>query len=236
MTQGKPYLVTGSSPGSMSVTEIDANQACVSSRSIVDMGDVAIYATPDGLAIAGENGVRLITDSLFSRSQWQALNPSSIHGYEHNGRYVFFWQNGGNSGGYVLNFRGEQPELVTLSFHALAGFTDLLEDELYLVTTVGGTTAVRRFDGGNALGYTWQSKELRLENPINPGVALIDAEAYPITFTLFADGVQRHQQSVASGDMFRLPAGYRAKEFQLRVSGTGAINQIIVAENSEELR
>ncbi len=90
LTQGKPVLMTGSSPAGMGAVEIDNDQACVSARSIVDMGDVAVYASPDGLVAAGENGVNLVTEGVFTREQWQALKPESIHAYKFEGRYVFF--------------------------------------------------------------------------------------------------------------------------------------------------
>lgn len=234
-TQGKPVLMTGSSPASVSATEIDSDQACVSSRSIVDMGEVAIYASPDGLVAAGENGMNLITDGVFTREQWQALKPESIHAYKFEGRYVFFYDTGSVRGGYVLNTRTNVPELVTLGFYANAGFNDPVEDALYLVIQEGAQARVKKFHAGTPLTYTWQSKELRLERPINPGCAMIDAESYPVEFTLYADGQQKHTQSVTNDQMFRLPAGYRAKEFQIKVSGSADINQIMVAENPEEL-
>lgn len=235
LTQGKPVLMTGSTPAAMSATEIDSDQACVSSRSIVDMGEVAVYASPDGLVAAGESGVRLITEGVFSRAQWQALKPESIHAYKYEGRYVFFYDTGSVQGGYILNTRTEVPELVTLNFYASAGYNDPIEDALYLVITDAGITRVRKFNEGAPLTYTWQSKEVRTETPINPGCAVIDAESYPVQFTLYADGQQRHTQSVTSGNMFRLPAGYRAKEFQVKVTGSAEINQIIITEIAEEI-
>lgn len=235
LTQGKPVLMTGSTSAAMSATEIDSDQACVSSRSIVDMGEVAMYASPDGIVAAGESGVRVITNGVFSREQWQALKPDSIHAYKYEGRYVFFYDTGSVQGGYILNTRTEVPELVSLNFYATAGFNDPAEDALYLVVTDGTGTRVRKFDGGTPLTYTWQSKEVRTETPINPGCAMIDAEGYPVQFTLYADGQQKHTQSVANRNMFRLPAGYRAKEFQIKVSGAVEINQIFVAENPEEI-
>ena len=236
MTTGKPVLMTGSSPASMTATEIDNNQACVSARSIADMGSVALYASPDGLVAAGENGVSLITEGIFSRDQWQALNPSSIHGYHYEGRYIFFWDNGAQSGGYVFDGRGDVPQISTLNYYAKAGFNDPVDDALYLVITEGGTTTVRKFDAGTAVPYTWQSKEVRLEKPINPSCAIVDAEAYPVTFTLFADGQQKHQQTVSSQSMFRLPAGYLAKEFQFRLNGSVDVNQVLIAESPEEFQ
>lgn len=236
MTTGKPVLMTGSSPAAMTATEIDNNQACVSGRSIADMGSVAIYASPDGLVAAGENGVSLITEGIFTRDQWQALNPSSIHGYHYEGRYIFFWQNGGNSGGYIFDGRGEFPLISTLNYYAKAGYNDPVDDALYLVIETAGVSTVRRFDAGTATPYTWQSKEVRFEKPINPSCGIIDAEAYPVTFTLFADGIQKHTQSVTSGSMFRLPAGYLAKEFHIRLAGSTDVNQVLIAESPEEFQ
>ena len=236
LTQGKPVLVTGSSPGGMSVNEIDSNQSCVSAKSAVDMGEAAIYASPDGLVVAGESGANLITEGIFTRDQWQALNPSSIIAFNYEGRYVFFYKKTDNStGGYVLDPRGERPEIVTLNFYASAGFNDPVDDALYLVVTSGDGTKVRRFDGGTALAWTWQSKELRLESPINPGVAMVDAEAYPLTFQMFADGVLKHTQTVNNSSQFRLPAGYRAKNFQVKLTGSVDVNQIIIAESPAEI-
>lgn len=236
LTQGKPVLMTGSSPGAMGATEIDSNQACVSSRSIVDMGETAIYASPDGLVAAGESGVNVITTGMFTRNQWQALKPSSIHAYPYEGRYVFFYDTGTVKGGYILDPRGQTPELITLNYYASAGYNDPLDDALYLVITEGTTTRVHKFDAGTPLPYTWQSKELRVERPINPGCAIVDADAYPVTFTLYADGVQKHEQAVANSEMFRLPGGYMAKEFQFKLTGTVPVNQVLIADKPDELQ
>jgi hypothetical protein len=236
MTTGKPVLMTGSSPAAMTSTEIDNNQACVSGRSIADMGEVALYASPDGLVAAGENGVNLITEGIFTRDQWQALNPSSIHGYHYEGRYIFFWLNGAQSGGYVFDGRGEYPQISTLNYYAKAGYNDPADDALYLVIETAGVSTVRKFDGGTASPYIWQSKEVRMEKPINPSCAIVDAEAYPITFALYADGVLKHTQSVTSGSLFRLPSGYLSKEFQFRITGSNDVNQVLIAESPEEFQ
>jgi len=98
------------------------------------------------------------------------------------------------------------------------------------------TASVRKFDAGDPAAFDWQSKELRLEAPINPGCAIVDAEAYPVTFTLYADGVQRHQRVVMDDEMFRLPSGYKAKDFQIRIQGTGLVNAVHVAEDPQELK
>jgi hypothetical protein len=236
MTEGKPVLVTGSSPAGMGAVEIDNNQSCVSSRSIVDMGSIAIYASPDGLVSAGESGLQLLTEGIFSRDQWQELSPESIHAYHYEGRYIFFWDDGVNSGGYVYDGRMEMPMISELDYHAIAGFNDPYDDALYLVVTDSDGTKVRRFDAGDAMSYEWQSKEIKSEKPLNPSCAIIDAEDYPVSFTLYADGEQKHSQSIVNGDMFRLPAGYLAKVFQIKLGGDVDVNSVIVAESPEEFQ
>jgi hypothetical protein len=36
--------------------------------------------------------------------------------------------------------------------------------------------------------------------------------------------------------MFRLPAGYLAKEFQIRLAGSNDVNQVLIAESPEEFQ
>jgi len=236
VTEGKPALVTGSSPASMSMVEIDTVESCVSRRSIVDMGEMAIFAGPDGLVAATESGMRNLTAQLFDNKQWAALNPESIHAYRYDGRYLFFYDNGVKRGGYMLEFTGELPTLVEIPFYAIAGFLDPVGGDLYLAIEEGSFARVRKFDAGPPAAYDWQSKELRVEAPINPGCAIVDAETYPVTFTLYADGVQRYQKVVTDDHMFRLPSGYKAREFRVRLQGTGLVNAVHVAETPQELR
>lgn len=236
LTEGKPALVTGNTPSSMQLVELDDANSCVSRRSIVDMGDMAVFAGPDGLIAATESGLKSITEALFSNKQWAALNPSSIHAYRYDGRYLFFYDTGTVRGGYMLDFTTEQPQLVSLPFHAICGHYDPVGGVLYLAIDNGkGNANVRKFDGGANVGYVWQSREIRTEAPINPGCAVVDAENYPVRFTLYADGAQVHTQLVNDDQMFRLPDGYRAHEFRVKLDGLYEVNAVHVAEIPQEL-
>jgi hypothetical protein len=90
MTTAFPYLVTGAHPSAMSAVRMETAQACVSSRSIVDVGDHVIYASPDGLVGVGESGAQLLTKDLLTRDQWQAYDPESILGLYYEGFYLGF--------------------------------------------------------------------------------------------------------------------------------------------------
>jgi hypothetical protein len=46
LTKEKPSLISGLDPSALALSEIDSNQACVSKRSVVDMGSAVMYASP----------------------------------------------------------------------------------------------------------------------------------------------------------------------------------------------
>ena len=78
LTKEKPAVIQGLSPSSMSMMEVDSSLSCVSKRSVVDMGEFVMYSSPDGLVMATESGLNLVTDQTFTRDQWQGYTPSSI--------------------------------------------------------------------------------------------------------------------------------------------------------------
>ena len=233
LTAEKPYMASGLDPATMALTEIDSTLSCVAGRSVVDMGSSVMYASPDGLVMATDSGLRLVTEDLLTRDQWQALVPSSIVGFMWEGHYIGFYNTGSAQKGFIFDPRGEKNSLTDLDFHATAGFNDLEEDELYLV--VGG--AVKKFAAGSALAYTWKSKKFYNSRPINPGVAKVQADSYGsgITFKLYADGTLQHTQVVTSDALFRLPSGYKAKEFEVELTGSDAINEVCVYESAGEI-
>ncbi len=233
LTKEKPALIQGLDPSSMSMIEIDSTLSCVSKRSVVDMGEYVMYASPDGLVMARDNGLSVATESILSRDQWQELSPSSLIGFHWEGYYLGFYANGSESKGFIFDPRGGKNSYVKLDFHATAGFNDLENDELYLV--VGGS--VVKFAGGANLDMTWKSKKFYTQRPINPGVAKLECESYSPapTFKLFADGSLKHTQSVTSSSLFRLPGGYKSHEFEIQIEGSVSVNEVCVYESAEEI-
>lgn len=215
-TTERPYIVSGSSPASRLPTPIDEPLGCVSKRSMVDMGGYAIYASPQGLIAVSSSGAQNLTEKLLSREQWQAYAPASIHAYLWEGKYLAFWDDGATQGGFIFDPRGGKNALVPVDFYAQCGWLDRETGVLYLV--VNGSLV--RFDqGGTRRTAVWRSKLFRAQKPMCPGVGKVAADVYPLTFQLWADGVLKHTQTVQSEEFFRLPGGYKAREFQVEVSG-----------------
>ena len=234
LTREKPAIIQGLDPASMSMMEVDSSLSCVSKRSVVDMGEFVMYASPDGLVMATESGLNLITDQTFTRDQWQEYAPSSIVAFQWEGHYVAFYNNGTESKGFIFDPRGGKNSFVKLDFHATAGFNDLETDQLYLV--VGGSL-VRFAEGSSASNFVWRGKKFYSPRPINPAVAKVECDGYSPnpTMKLYADGVLKHTQTVTNSNTFRLPSGYKANEFEIELSGSVPINEVCLYESAEEI-
>lgn len=225
LTTGVPYFIQGTHPDSMAMLESDIRQACVSKRSIVSMAGVVFFASPDGLVMLSSGGSGLATEQMFTREQWQALNPSTIHAYQWEGKYVAFY----SGGGFV--FDPASKAFVMHNIVATAGFNDLLRDTLYLV--IGNE--IHTWFSGTPKTYTWRSKKFSLPRPTALACAQVEAEAYPVTFKYYADGVLKLTKTVSSRDVFRLPSGFLCSDMEFEVSGTPEVFLVGVAQSPKEL-
>lgn len=234
LTKEKPAIVQGLDPSAMSMMEVDSTLSCVSKRSVVDLGEFVMYASPDGLVMASDNGLNLITEQTFSRDQWQEFNPETIIGFQWEGHYIGFYTNSSESKGFIFDPRGGKNSFVKLDFHATAGFNDLENDQLYLV--VGGSV-VKFAEGTTASNFVWRGKKFYSPRPINPAVAKVQCDSYSSspTFKLYADGTLKHTQTVTNSNIFRLPSGYKANEFEIELTGSVPINEVCVYESPEEI-
>lgn len=230
-TDNSTYLISGVDPAGMSMTKLEANQACVSKRSMVDMGVFALYASPDGLVAASPDGsIRLVTDELLTRDQWQAYSPSSIHAYYWEGQYVAFYDTGAAQGGFIFDPQSKDG-IKALDFYATAGFSDPTADALYLA--VDGD--IVQFNADSALTYTWKSGVFVSPRPVNFGAAQVIADSYPLTLKVYADGVLKATKSVADDRGFRLPSGFLATDWEVELTGTAEVEEAIIAEAMREL-
>lgn len=238
LTNGNPSLITGGTPDAMDEQPIEFAQACVAPLSTVGMGHGVAWASPDGLAYVGSGGARLLTGpnpqnphGILTRDDWQALNPSSIKASMYEGRYHATYTVGGVKKGFI--FDPANPNgIYFLDFGVDAMHLDELQDALYVLDGVN----IQKFDAGTAKTVTFKSKLFHQPAPV-PGFACakVVAESFPVTFKLYTDGVLKHTQTVANAQPFRLPSGYRAQDYQIEVSTTGAVQLVAMAHSMQEL-
>jgi hypothetical protein len=94
-TESFPYVASGNDPAAYSMAKFEVPQACVAKRSVAYLTGIGVvFASPDGLlAVSGVGQIRNLTDSIFTRDQWQALKPETIVGVAHDDVYHFFYDN-----------------------------------------------------------------------------------------------------------------------------------------------
>ena len=247
LTEGKPYMVQGADPAGMVMTELDIAQSCLSKKSIVDMGNSVIYASPDGLVgIAGSRSA-VVTDAIFTKEQWSSYAPSGLIGFRWEDRYVGFSNRGGTyPEGFVFDPRGGQNAFSTINRDndIVAGFNDLRSDDLYLITS-SGTSVI--FNGGSGYNYTdFHSKHFFTRRPVNLGVCQVAfAESLGngnTTVKIYAGestpSTLIHTETLSSSESiatFRLPSGFRNSVFQVRVEADREVTAITLAESPREI-
>lgn len=233
-TTGVPYLLFGSDPSALTLQKLQDPQACVSKRSICVVPGGVMYASPDGLVLVDASGVvTVVTDQFMTRDEWQLIVPSSIHGYVHDGRYIGFYDTGSVQGGFVYEPREGDAAITLLDTWATAGFTDLVNDSLYLQI---GTDIQKWHSGAGKMTYTWKSRQVQLNYPDVFCCAQVIAMAYPVTFKLYADGVLKHTETVAGRDPFFLPGADRYRYVEVEISGTEEVVEFHLAHTIEDLK
>jgi hypothetical protein len=230
LTTGVPYFMQGAHPDSIAVIKSDIQQACVSKRSIVAMNGAVIYASPDGLVKLASNGSGVVTEAMFRRDQWQTIGPAAVRGYQWEGKYVAFFDTlVGNARGFVFD-----PSSSTLVWHdiqATAGYNDLVNDTLSLV--IGNE--IHEWYAGAPKAYTWRSKKFMPPYPLPLTIGQVNAEAYPVTFKLYRDGLLVQTKVVTERNPFRLVPG-RYTDVEFEISGTNEVFGACVATSVSELK
>ena len=239
-TRGNPYFISGSDSASMSAVKLGSSQACVSRQSIATMPEGVMYASPDGLCLADQGGVRCITDGSIPGSQalWTAedwsdnvlgANPESLRAVAYEGLYVFFWDNGTASGCYALG-RGK---LVRLDIRATAFYVDAVTDTLYLAD---GTAIVAAFSAETPRTGAWKSKKLVLPAQQPMAWAKVEGDfTAPVTLRWSADGALRHTAVFSSLEPQRLPPG-RWLEHEIEIESAGRVTSVTLAGPTQELQ
>lgn len=235
LTRGKPYYMTGADSSALDSQPIDSMQPCVSRRSIVSGEGGVFYASAEGLCRANASGVAVVTGpgylNLFDHDSWQALVPSSIFAAEHNGTYLFHYDNGTTAGCYALDLK--TGKLVTIDATGSAFYRDLITGTLYLAT---GNTITALFKGNSKRTATWKSKVDIEPAPRNFAWAQVDSDFEGnLTVKLWRDGVLTDTRTITSRRPVRL-ASLRGIEHVFEVSGAAKATSLTLASTADELK
>lgn len=227
LTQGYPYIITGTDPQSMSVEKLSVPYACLAKRSIVTAQGGVIYAAADGLVQISSRGPSVLTDELMTRREWSAYNPASMLCAIWDEKIFVFYDNG-TQAGFILDL---VTGMTDISLHATAAFTDPVTGSLFLA--VNGQ--IVKWESGLAGTYRWKSSRKSSPVPKNFSFGQVLSDTYPVTFKVTADGVA-NEYTATSDNPFRLQSGFRARYWELEVSGTGRLFAAYLADSAAELQ
>jgi hypothetical protein len=254
LTDGYPYIASGSHPRAMSLRRVEFEQPCVSARSVASVRDTVLYASSDGLVAISPQGYRVLSEPYFTRREWQALGPDSMLGVVYDQVYYGFFETRRSIGdAYGSNRTTDTDyriikgpgmsqvlvfdpvnENVGLSYfdeYAVAAHYAPEPDRLYFVNEAGQIVEL-----GGGLSPTdcrtlqWRSGLVKTKYPLNPGTARVDAVRYPLTFRLYANGQLRTERVVRNAEAFRLPAGYLTTDFEVEIESAHTVRSIQVGE------
>ena len=256
-TESFVYVASGSDPAAYSMNKFEVPQAASSKNSFAYLAGIGVtFAGPDGLmAVAGVGQVRNLTDSVFTREQWQALNPASMHAVSHNDIYWLFWESGSNRGCYAIDMKQTGFGVVTMALHACAAYVDPIQDAMFMVLdwnnepddpalpvhpsaqpTVNGHF-IAEFEGNPSvlLTYSYRSK-LWLTRPVWMAMARVLAADYDnILLRLYGDAVQVDEVAVTSEVEFTTLTVDEYTQFQLQILGTSTVQETAAVEDVSEL-
>lgn len=233
LTTGSPRLAYGTSPEVIADDPVPFIGACVSAQGVVGFKHGACWPTADGLAYMGVGVPPGIITSQLNAPDWKALHPETMVGGQFNGRYMGFFNTGAGWNGLMID--PLNPDRI---FFFDTGFSAVYFDELQEAFYVLDGLDIRKWDAGSAfMTARFRSKVFRVPSPANPAVAEVIADAYPVTFRMWADGNLKITKTVTSRDTFTLPWGYMADDFQLEGETTGAaIIGMVIAESIEDIQ
>ena len=232
-TKGDPHLINVADPLNAATVKMELNQACISGRSFayIDLQGV-VYASPDGLVLVGPSGGKVVTEAVYNRENWQALDPSTIRSVYHDGAYLGFLAD------KAIAFDQRQQGAIETTDVVNAIFHDRERDKLYVVD-----------DADNMLKEWVSSAEAsavlrsaRWCSYIDVGLARIFSSAqviandYPIIFRLFADSdrVPIWEKQVTGRNPFRIPGNLGLHgEYQYEVEGQHTVEEVRIGGMNE---
>ena len=179
MTTGTPYVVSGTTPDTMTMEKLEQNLPCINARGIVDMGYAVIYPTHDGLVQVSSSGAVVITETLFSRDDWLQLNPYGMVAGQYNRRYYASYAysdvlGATFSGTFIFDLSGGTPFIIRADIQPRAMFFEITTGKLFMLVDA----QVFEWDAlgeANAL-LAWRSKLFVMPKPTNFGAILVEAD------------------------------------------------------------
>lgn len=264
LTEGFPVAISGIHPDSMSQSKHPNLAPCVSTGSIVSGPQGVLYAGPDGLMIAAQGTVQLLTEEIISKRRWaDEYDPKNMRAVWYKQAYLAM-PYAGDADGFIIHITNPKKAVAKIPMPSaladnivLDAWTGepmfIMNSSLYLWDSV---------DTDARMVYRWVSKEFHHPKPTNYAAlkiyfdaipensqssnvdpwALTSLALLPVDVTgqlkLYADRVLVWTRNFASvtAELMRLPSGYKAEIFQLEIVARVRVDSVQLATNVKDLQ
>lgn len=140
LTDGWPYVLSGTAPESMSVAKLAGPAACVSPRGVCVYRNSAYFVSNAGLMVIANSAdagtvCANLTDKVFTKDQWLAMNPKdSMVGQFDGALFLFFRDEDGKAlPGLTIDLAESADSVTTHKEAARCVCTDNATDRMYYV-------------------------------------------------------------------------------------------------------
>lgn len=233
LTETVPYLVDGQDPETLALTRLNYQQPCISARSIAGFPGGVIYACPDGLYGIDESGQgSVMTSTVMTRSQWNAMGPENLIGVFYDDAYYGFFS--GTTNAFFLDLNTGEYRVFSLPEKVYGAHYCPEDDILYLIIEKSSIREIVSWRTGSLMDMTWKSKEYVGYGWISAGMVQGDFTNGNATFKLYVDGTLSFTKTVSNDDVFSIPPT-PGEIFQIEVSGKATISRIIAGQSFEDV-
>lgn len=264
LTEGFPVALTGIHPDSMAMSKHPNLAPCISSGSIVSGPDGVFFASPDGLMIAANGTVRLLTEDIISKRRWaDEYDPKNMRAVWYKQAYLAMPE-AGTAEGFIIHITNPKKAISKIPMPGS------LADNIILDAWTGEPIFIMNsflylwdsVDTDARMVYRWVSKEFHHPKPTNYAAlkiffdsipdnsqsanadpwATTSLDLLPLNVTgqlkLYADRnlVWTRNFSSVTGELMRLPSGYKAEIYQLEVIGRVRVDSVQMATSVKELQ
>lgn len=263
LTDGYPYFLSGIHPSSMTQTKHNDLVPCLEAGTIVSSPDGVYFASSLGLMLASNGTIVMVTYQLISKRQWRNnYVPEKLHAIYYKQSYLATrWDIAGS--GFVLNVNN--PKVAIMRLLSPSIINNVMVDQWTGDPLMIMNSYLYVWDDVEVSGriiYRWSSKEFQLPKPENLGALKIYFDSIPAnsqslnvdawavaslaalpldvkaTIKVYADRVLVFTRNLPtlSGELMRLPSGFKASIWQIEVTGRVRIDKIEMAGTDKELQ
>jgi hypothetical protein len=254
LTSGYLSVGTGNSPTNYLINQTQVAEPCISRGSVVTDLTGVIYSSQNGLVKTNYFQSEIITLDTMTKDKWHTeYYGASIISARHRAEYIAIHSDG------AFIFDGTEKRMGFVLLSSLDGATSIWNDEFEGNTYTMIDGKVYLWDSPTTIKqtYRWLSKQFYAPAPISLGAAHVtvskrvddsfvpndNSELLPdevrARFRIYAGPeptLIMERDIVKPTDIFRLPSGFRAFDWQIELIGRVRIDSVELASTMKELQ